>query len=92
MLIKFECRCVRSYVAQISGFDDFQGEEGHVIISFECRSCHARFDSEVGAVTFTPNPHFAVSPSCPRCGPRQNDQVWLTEAGQTQLTDAYLNS
>ena len=63
-----------------------------MIISFECRDCHAEFASEVGPVTFTPNPVFAIAPSCLRCGPRSNDQVWLTEQGQGQLTDAWLNA
>jgi hypothetical protein len=63
-----------------------------MMISFECKSCRAEFDSEVGAITFTPNPLFAIPPSCPHCGPRENDQVLLTEVGQTQLTDAYMNS
>jgi hypothetical protein len=45
----------------------------------------------VGQVTFTPDPVFSIPPSCPKRGPRTNDQVWLTDEGQSQLTDAYLN-
>jgi hypothetical protein len=63
-----------------------------VIISFECKSCHAEFDSEVGTISFTPDPLFSVPPSCPHCGPRENSQVLLAEEGQGQLTEAYLNS
>jgi hypothetical protein len=65
--------------------------EDLVIISFDCRDCHAEFASEVGQVTFTPDPVFSIPPSCPECGPRTNDQVWLTDEGQSQLTDVYLN-
>jgi DNA replicative helicase MCM subunit Mcm2 (Cdc46/Mcm family) len=65
--------------------------EALVIISFDCRDCHADFASEVGPVTFTPDPVFSIPPSCPECGPRTNDQVWLTDEGQSQLTDVYLN-
>jgi hypothetical protein len=65
--------------------------EDLVIISFDCQDCHAEFTSEVGPVTFTPDPVFSIPPSCPECGPRTNDQVWLTDEGQSQLTDVYLN-
>jgi NAD-dependent SIR2 family protein deacetylase len=63
-----------------------------MLISFECKSCHSEFDSDVGKITFTPDPVFTIPPLCPRCGPRKNDQVFLTEVGQSQLTDAYMNS
>jgi hypothetical protein len=63
-----------------------------VIVSFECRDCHSTFACEVGQVSFSPAPAFSIPPSCPDCGPRTNDQVWLTEQGQSQLTEAFLNS
>jgi hypothetical protein len=72
--------------------DFFWRGDSAVIISFECKSCHAEFASEVGTITFAPDPVFSIPPSCPRCGPRKNDQVLLTEAGQAQLTDAWMNS
>jgi hypothetical protein len=82
----------RPDVALVRLRHDFFWRSLPVIISFECRSCHAEFDSEVGTIGFTPDPLFSIPPSCPRCGPRENSLVLLTEEGQGQLTDAYLNS
>ena len=63
-----------------------------MMISFECRTCRSEFAGEVGQVSFSPDPVFSISPCCPKCGPRTNAQVWLTEQGQGQLTEVYLNS
>lgn len=61
-------------------------------ISLECRVCQTQFAGEVGQVSFTPEPVFSNRPVCPKCGPRTNDQLWLTEQGQSELTELYLNS
>ncbi len=61
-----------------------------MIINFECKTCHGEFDSDVGAITFTPDPEFEALPNCPRCGQRDKNGVWLTEMGQSQMTEAFL--
>lgn len=65
-----------------------------MIINFECQHCKAIFDSEVGQIDYQPGeerPTFEKTIRCPSCGPRTMDQVWLTETGQGQLTQAVLN-
>lgn len=65
-----------------------------MLINFQCRACRTIFDSEVGRIDFPPEaqrPRFEHRPVCPRCGERTLDEVELTEAGQGQLTDAFLN-
>ena len=64
-------------------------------INFQCRHCRSVFDSDIGQIDFPPEadrPRFEHSPVCPNCGERTLDQVELTETGQGQLTEAYLNS
>lgn len=62
-----------------------------MIINFECQKCSLIFDCDVGMVT-TPDdsdrPHFEKPLICPSCGNISMDEVWLTELGQTQLTEA----
>jgi hypothetical protein len=65
-----------------------------MLINFQCRSCRATFDSEVGQIDFPPEtdrPQFEHVPVCSRCGERTLDEVELTETGQSQLTEAFLN-
>jgi len=60
-------------------------------INFECKKCHRNFDCDVGAVTLPENsdrPRFEKMILCPTCGELTMDQVWLTELGQSQLTEA----
>lgn len=64
-------------------------------INFQCRACRTVFDSEVGRIDFPPEaqrPQFEQLPVCPGCGERTLDEVELTETGQGQLTEAYLNA
>ncbi len=65
-----------------------------MLLNLECRACHRVFDADVGQVRFVdqsrgPEPVFAKAPCCPKCGERSNEQVYLTEVGQGQLTEVW---
>jgi len=63
-------------------------------INFECRKCGRIFDCDVGAVTLpehSDRPRFENRIHCPMCGELTMDEVWLTELGQSQLTEATLD-
>ena len=65
-----------------------------MLLSLECRACHRVFDANVGHVEFADKgrglkPVFEKPPHCPKCGERSNEQVYLTEVGQGQLTEAW---
>ena len=63
-------------------------------INFECKKCSCIFDSDVGTIKMnekTFRPVFEKSITCPKCGVRTIDEVFLTEMGQSQMTDATLN-
>jgi len=65
-----------------------------VIVNFECITCKLVFDCDVGSVDIDPDtyrPRFANKIVCPRCGERSLDDVFLTELGQSQLTQATLD-
>ncbi len=60
-------------------------------INFECKQCSGIFDSEVGTIKMdeqTFRPDFEKSIMCPKCGVRTIDEVFLTELGQSQMTEA----
>ena len=62
-----------------------------MVINFECKKCHREFDCNVGTVTFEigdVRPTFGKDIVCPRCGKLTMDEVWLTEVGQSQMTEA----
>lgn len=62
-------------------------------INFECINCRCIFDCDIGAVTLSEDsysPCFEKKIMCPRCGERSMDEVFLTELGQSQLTEATL--
>ena len=68
--------------------------EGEMIISFECKRCHHVFNCDVGSVRMladSDRPHFEKGLLCPTCGEVTIDDVWLTELGQSQLTEATLD-
>lgn len=63
-------------------------------INFECKGCNGIFDSEVGKIKMneqTFRPDFGKSIVCPKCGVRTIDEVFLTELGQSQMTQATLD-
>lgn len=63
-------------------------------INFECKKCNRIFDSDVGTINInekTFRPDFEKSIICPKCGVRTIDEVFLTELGQSQMTDATMN-
>ena len=60
-------------------------------INFECRKCRKEFDCDVGRIgidTKTLRPDFEKPVVCPKCGKRTIDEVFLTELGQSQMTEA----
>jgi len=62
-----------------------------MVVEFECRKCQQEFECEVGQVAVDEASLRAVFQKpivCPRCGPRSIDDVYLTELGQSQLTEA----
>ncbi len=65
--------------------------ENEMVINFECRKCGVLFDCDVGIVALPENsdrPHFENGIICPKCGQLSMDDVFLTELGQGQLTQA----
>ena len=52
---------------------------------------------DVGEVSFVEEngvlaPVFSKQPCCPKYGERTKQQIYLTETGQGQLTEAWMNS
>jgi len=65
-----------------------------MLINFECKKCRHVLDCDVGSVSMLPDsdrPHFEKRLLCPTCGEVTIDDVWLTELGQSQLTEATLD-
>ncbi|WP_428356519.1 hypothetical protein [Methyloprofundus sp.] len=63
-------------------------------INFECKKCNQIFYSEVGKIKMneqTFRPDFEEEVKCPRCGVRTIDEVFLTELGQSQITEVMMN-
>ena len=66
-----------------------------MVINFECSGCGGIFDCDVGVVSMSENsyrPSFEKEILCPKCGRRSMDEVFLTELGQSQLTEATFGS
>jgi len=64
-------------------------------INFQCGSCKKNFTCDVGSVDIddeTFRPIFSNKIVCPRCGERSLDDVFLTELGQSHLTEATFDS
>jgi hypothetical protein len=62
-----------------------------MIINFECKGCKRQFDCDVGKIGMseaTLRPDFEKPIMCPRCGERTMDNTFLTDLGQSQMTDA----
>jgi len=60
-------------------------------ISFQCKKSRRRFDCEMGTIGIneaTKRPDFEKAIVCPECGERTMDEVFLTELGQSQMTEA----
>ena len=63
-------------------------------INFECKRCNSIFDSDVGTIEIneqTFRPDFEKPIMCPKCGVRTIDEVFLTELGQSQMTEATID-
>ncbi len=64
-------------------------------INFECKKCGKVFDCDVGEISVSPNdirPTFTKTIKCPTCGESGMDDVFLTEVGQSQMTEATLKN
>ncbi len=62
-----------------------------MIINFECKKCQKEFDCDVGNIgidDIAMRPTFSKDIVCPRCGKLTMDDVFLTELGQSQMTQA----
>jgi len=65
-----------------------------MIINFECSGCKKEFDCEMGKIGIdeqTMRADFEKPIVCPRCGERTIDQAFLTELGQSQMTEATMD-
>ena len=63
-------------------------------INFKCKKCGVIFDCDIGTVTLSDDyerPVFNNRIICPKCGQRSIEDVFLTELGQSQLTEATLD-
>ena len=66
-----------------------------MVINFECKGCKKEFDCEMGKIGIneqTWRPDFEKPIICPRCGERTMDEVFLTELGQGQMTEATMDA
>ena len=62
-----------------------------MFINFECKKCKVEFNCDVGKIEIDEEklrPIFENDIICPVCGKRSIDGVFLTELGQTQMTEA----
>ena len=63
-------------------------------INFECKKCKKIFDCDVGQVSIDEKamrPIFEKKLVCSKCGELTIDDVYLTEIGQSQLTEATMD-
>ena len=63
-------------------------------INFECKKCRKEFDCDVGKIGIDDSsmrPTFGKDIVCPRCGTLTMDDVFLTELGQSQMTEATMD-
>ena len=68
-----------------------------MFLSIECKKCKSEFDANVGAISFDdsdvgPKPSFEKNPECNKCGELTINDIYLTEMGQGQLTEIWMNS
>ncbi len=62
-----------------------------MFINFECKKCGNEFNCDVGKIGMNEEelrPTFEKDIICPLCGKISMDDVFLTELGQSQMTDA----
>ena len=62
-------------------------------IEFNCKKCSNIFTCDIGEATISEKsfrPEFEKEIICPKCGELSIDDVFLTEKGQSQLTEATL--
>jgi len=65
-----------------------------MVINFECKTCKNVFDCDVGSIGIDEKsfrPIFEKKIICPHCNERTIDEVFLTELGQSQMTEATMD-
>jgi hypothetical protein len=94
---------LRDVVFEDFSYGNFAGENIHIrcaimpAINFKCKKCNQIFCYDAGRMTFPHDiykgkcPNFEREIYCARCGLLTLDDVELTELGQTQLTELFLN-
>ena len=63
-------------------------------INFECKKCHKEFNCDVGKILLPDDsmyPVFEKDIVCPICGKLTMNDVFLTELGQSQMTEVTFN-
>jgi DNA-directed RNA polymerase subunit RPC12/RpoP len=63
-------------------------------LNVKCSGCKKTFTFDVGEISFPPSkdePDFEKEVSCPNCGQLKRGEYTLTEVGQSQLTEIFLN-
>jgi hypothetical protein len=66
-----------------------------ITVNFQCKKCTQSFDCNIGNIQFTPstgNPIFEKSVLCPTCGKLDKGDYILTEIGQSELTELFINT
>ncbi len=64
-------------------------------LNLQCKRCDSIFDCDVGEITFpvdSDRPVFQKEIICPECGVLSMDDILLTEAGQSQLTEVHMSA
>ena len=73
----------------------FGGNRTAAGLNLQCQKCNGIFDCDVGNITFpadSDRPAFEKEIICPKCGVLSMDDIFLTETGQSQLTQAHLSA
>jgi hypothetical protein len=72
-------------------FADKRNGHNTMTINFECKKCRREFDCDVGMIGIDDSgirPTFEKDSVCLRCGKLTMEDVFLTELGQSQMTEA----
>ena len=66
-------------------------------LNVECKKCKAELDANVDLISFDESdldskPTFDKNPECDKCGKLTVNDIYLTEVGQGQLTQIWMNA
>lgn len=59
------------------------------VLNLKCKKCGAKFDYNVGNITFGNKLSFENEIFCKKCGLVEIEDLELTELGQTQVAELY---